>query len=316
MLHSYRLVAPPADEIMETFAGKVISRSEAEDGFAGLLAILRECPESATAFAQLLRLAHLAGRQAHRVERVRTYRAALVAIVTGIVVVAVLFAAFFLGESRTEEAAIRHVYERMSPAVASIQVQSAGVAGSGVVFDRHGYLLTSFHVIEKAQHDKDISVQLPDLGQVPAELVGYDRATDLAVLRVDALPDRLTVASFGDTNEVRIGDVAIAIGSPFGLSRSLTVGHISAVQRRLESYDPRASYVEGVLQTDAAINPGNSGGPLFNASGQVIGINMRIESPSGGSVGIGFAIPSNTVNQVVRQIIEQSDARRSLIAGK
>ncbi len=207
------------------------------------------------------------------------------------------------------------VYQRESPAVANVGVPTAGVAGSGVMFDGQGHILTGFHVIEQVQMDEDLVVQLPAVGQVSATLIGYDRVTDLAVLKVDVPPDRLTVASFGNADKVRIGDLAIAIGSPFGLSRPLTVGHISAVERRLATgSDGRVGEIEGVFQTDAAINPGNSGGPLFDASGQVIDINARIESPSGGSVGIGFAIPSNLAVQVARAIIDQHDPRRPQIA--
>lgn len=193
--------------------------------------------------------------------------------------------------------------------MASIQVESAGASGSGVVFDRNGYLLTNYHVIKGAQNDQDIRVQLPGHDQVSAKLVGYDIAIDLAVLQVDTPPEHLAAANFGDPNEVQPGDLAVAIGSPFGLSNSLTVGRISAVGRHLRSDDPHAPNIEGVLQTDAAINPGNSGGPLLNAGGQVIGINTRIESPSRGSAGLGFAIPSNTALLVAREIIARGYVR-------
>jgi len=207
---------------------------------------------------------------------------------------------------------ISHVYAESSPAVVIVRVDSTGTTGSGVVFDRRGYVLTSYHVIAEAEDDQDLVVQLLGLDEVSARIIGVDSATDLAVLQVDVSPGRLTVASFGDSDTVRVGDRAMAIGSPFGLAYSLTVGYISAVGRHLLNDDPTAPDVEQVLQTDAALNPGNSGGPLLNDRGQVIGINTRLQSPSGGSVGLGFAVPSNTAIRVARGLVMQAVQHRAL----
>jgi S1-C subfamily serine protease len=237
----------------------------------------------------------------------------LLTTVASILAITLSLGRVFFAQCSTEAATIHRIYATRGAAVAEIEVKSAGITGSGVVFDQHGYLLTNYHVIRAVQNDQDIAVWLAGPGQVPARLVGYDVATDLAILQIDAPPDHLTVADFGDSSRVQVGDLAVAIGSPFRLSHSLTVGHISAVGRRLLSNDPYALDIESVLQTDAAINPGNSGGPLFNARGQVIGINAQIESPSGGSVGLGFAIPGNTAIQVAREIIARGYVRHPFL---
>ena len=314
MVHRHQLAVPFTGEVIEAFAGQSVSGREFGNGFLAFMDMLRRSPESVAALSQLMQLARLAGRQERRAEEARAYRIATVILVAGILAITLILGRLFAAPGQTEQAAINDVYQRMSPAVADIRVESAGVTGSGVVFDRDGFVLTNYHVINGAQNDEDIAVNLPGLMQAPAHLIGYDVATDLAVLKVDVPPDRLTVAEFGNSEGVTVGDLAIAIGSPFGLSHTLTVGHISAAQRRLMSNDMYVPDVEGVLQTDAAINPGNSGGPLFDSRGQVIGINTRIGSPSGGSVGIGFAIASNTAGEVARGIIEQENARRSLMA--
>lgn len=281
-----------------------IVKPQVQDGFA-LSWTAGQQREKSAALVRLMQLAREEGYRAGQAEEATTRRLVLLTALAGFLAVTILAAGFLVWQGQTGDAAISLVYERIGPAVANIQVESAGVTGSGVVFDRAGYVLTNYHVIKGAQNDQDIVVQLPGLGQVPSTLVGFDVATDLAVLRVDVSPERLAVANFGDSTRMQVGDLAIAIGSPFGLSHSLTVGHISAVNRQLLSDDPYAPDVEGVLQTDAAINPGNSGGPLLNVSGQVIGINTRIESPSAGSVGIGFAIPGSTAFRVARALVLQ-----------
>ncbi|MFQ5342061.1 MAG: S1C family serine protease [Anaerolineae bacterium] len=286
---------------------------EVQDGFPALWAHLQECDECFAAFTSLLRLAHETGHKEGHSEESESRRAVLWTAVAAVLAIAILAGGFLFWQRQTEETIVNRVYQRMSPAVAHIQVTSAGVTGSGVVFDKDGFVITNYHVISEAQNDEDIAVNLPGLMRVPVHLIGYDVATDLAVLKVDVPPGRLTVAEFGNSEGVTVGDLAIAIGNPFGLSHTLTVGHISAVQRRLMSNDMYAPDVEGVLQTDAAINPGNSGGPLFNSAGQVIGMNTRIESPSGGSVGLGFAIPSNTILQVAREIIAKGHVRRPFL---
>lgn len=303
----------PSHEFLQEIAGKTLSPEEVRNGFPALWAHLEECEECSAAFAELLRLAHEKGHQEGHAEEAKSRRAVVLTAMVGIVAVVIVAGGFAFWQLRTGENAVERAYNKVSPAVADIQVQSASVTGSGVVFDKAGHILTNYHVIKDAQSAQDIVVKLPNLGQVPSTLVGYDIATDLAVLKVDPPPIRLTVAKFGNSSKVEVGDVAIAIGNPFGLSDSLTAGHISAVGRQFMSNDPYAPDVPGILQTDAAINPGNSGGPLLNAGGQVIGINSRIQSPSGGSAGIGFAIPSNLTLQVARDIISQGYVLRPFL---
>ena len=246
------------------------------------------------------------GRAAEPVVR----RTLLVSLVTSILAVALSFSSFVFAQDRASAPDIGRIYAEMSPAVANIQVVSAGDTGSGVIFDRKGYVLTNYHVINAAQNDQDIVVRFPGLDQPSSTLIGYDKGTDLAVLKVDVPPAGLTPAKFGDSDAVQVGDLALAIGNPYGLSHSLTVGHISYVGRRLASNDPYTPDVEGALQTDAPINPGNSGGPLLDGSGQVIGINSQHEP---GSDGLGFAIPSNTALRIAREIVERGFVRRPFL---
>jgi serine protease Do len=182
----------------------------------------------------------------------------------------------------------------------SQKVQSLG---SGFVVDaEQGFVVTNNHVIADAD---DIEVNFSDGVTLKAELVGTDTKTDIAVLKVDPKGHKLTAVKFGDSNKMRIGDWVMAIGNPFGLGGTVTVGIISARNRDINSgpYDD-------FIQTDAAINRGNSGGPLFNMNGEVIGINTAIISPSGGSIGIGFSIPSQLAAGVVDQLREFGETRR------
>ncbi len=175
--------------------------------------------------------------------------------------------------------------------------------GSGFVIDaEEGIVITNNHVIADAD---EIEVNFSDGSKLKAELVGVDTKTDLAVLKVDPTARNLTAVSFGDSDAIRIGDWVMAIGNPFGLGGTVTVGIVSARDRNINSgpYDD-------FIQTDAAINRGNSGGPLFNMDGEVIGINTAIISPSGGSIGIGFAIPSELAVGVIDQLREFGETRR------
>src|SRR3989442_1265300 len=174
--------------------------------------------------------------------------------------------------------------------------------GSGVIFDKRGLVLTNFHVIKGAD---EIVVRLSDKREHRGQLVGTDPKTDLAGIRLQ--PDHdLTVAPLGNSDALRVGEWAIAIGNPFGLAQTVTVGVISATGRS----DVGVATYENFIQTDASINPGNSGGPLLNLKGEVIGINTAIFSQSGGSVGIGFAIPINMVKRVVDQLVDKGKVVR------
>jgi serine protease Do len=176
--------------------------------------------------------------------------------------------------------------------------------GSGFIIDPSGYIVTNNHVIEDSDQ---ITVQLQDGSQLPAKLVGRDTKTDLALLKVTPKKP-LPATHFGDSDTARIGDWVIAIGDPFGLGSTVTAGIVSARNR-----DISAGPYDDFIQTDAPINKGNSGGPLFDMDGNVVGINSAIFSPSGGSVGIGFAIPSNLARDVVQQLRQFGVARRGWI---
>jgi S1-C subfamily serine protease len=189
-------------------------------------------------------------------------------------------------------AIVGDVYNRVGPAVVELGVSGQGGrgSGSGVVVDPSGLIITNNHVVDQASR---IAVRFRDGTTRSAEVLRTDPANDLALLRVD-LPPGSTVAPLGDSDQVQVGDDVIAIGNPFGLEQTVTQGIVSAVQR-----DWRPDAPHGLIQTDAPINPGNSGGPLFNARGEVIGITSMIASPVRGSVGIGFAVPSNTAKQLL-----------------
>jgi len=173
--------------------------------------------------------------------------------------------------------------------------------GSGFIIDASGYVVTNNHVIDDA---KDIEVTLTDGTEYPAKLIGADPKTDLALLKVEAKTE-LPHVSFGDSDKMRIGDWVMAVGNPFGLGGTVTAGIVSARGR-----DIHEGPYDDFLQIDAAINQGNSGGPAFSTDGSVIGINTAIVSPSGGSVGIGFAIPSNLAKPIIAQLKEQGRIER------
>lgn len=173
--------------------------------------------------------------------------------------------------------------------------------GSGVVVDaRKGLIVTNAHVISGAS---DIIVTLTDRRRFQAELVGSDEATDIAVLRVDA--NRLSAIPYGDSTTLEVGDFVVAVGNPFGLGQAATLGIVSALGRGLD-----VEGYEDFIQTDASINPGNSGGALLDLDGRLVGMNTAIVSPAGGNVGIGFAIPAEMLEIVVRQLIEHGEVRR------
>ena len=181
-------------------------------------------------------------------------------------------------------------------------------SGSGSVLDKKGNILTNYHVIENSQM---IEVTLSDNSKWEARVVGADPSNDIAVIKIEAQPGKLKPINFGDSAGLKVGQKVLAIGNPFGLERTLTVGIVSSLGRTLRASNGRL--IRGIIQTDAAINPGNSGGPLLDSDGRMIGVNSAIFSPVGASVGIGFAIPVNTVKRVVPQLIENGRVVRPWI---
>jgi S1-C subfamily serine protease len=184
--------------------------------------------------------------------------------------------------------------------------QSTRALGSGLVIDKLGHIITNFHVVDGASK---VEVNFSDKDSVAAKIIGTDPSTDIAVLKIDAASRALTPLPLGDSSAVRVGDAVVAIGNPFGLERTVTAGIVSALQRQIQA--PNGFAIDEVIQTDAAINHGNSGGPLLDADGQVIGVNSQIESENGGNVGIGFAIPINTVKEVVSQLMRDGKVEHS-----
>jgi S1-C subfamily serine protease len=181
-------------------------------------------------------------------------------------------------------------------------------SGTGFLWDQGGLVVTNFHVIAGAHK---LTVTLQDRSEYDAEVIGVAPEKDLAVLRLDKPPKELATLPMGDSSELTVGRKVLAIGNPFGLDTTLTTGIVSALGREIEA--PGERKIRGVIQTDAAINPGNSGGPLLNSLGQLVGVNTAIYSPSGASAGIGFAIPVNTVKDVVPQLISYGRILRPMI---
>ncbi len=171
-------------------------------------------------------------------------------------------------------------------------------SGTGFVWNDEGYIVTNYHVVQQADR---VTVTLQDGTSYAASAVGVDPDKDLAVLKIDAPDSKLVAVQPGDSSLLEVGRKVIAIGNPFGLDTTMTVGVVSALGREIDSVSRRK--IRDVIQTDAAINPGNSGGPLLNSLGQLIGVNTAIYSPSGASSGIGFAIPVNTVKRIVPELI-------------
>lgn len=213
------------------------------------------------------------------------------------------------GDGDRPHGLIAKVANAVLPSVVSIRVTVGenGATGSGVVIDGGGYVVTNNHVVSMAAQDKTnrsaIQVQFSDGTRVPAQIVGRDPKTDLAVLKVDV--KNLTVAQLGKSGNVQVGDDVLAIGSPLGLSKTVTSGIVSALHRpvKLEGEGSDTKAVIDAVQTDASINPGNSGGALVDMDGRVIGINTAIRSETGGSVGLGFAIPVDKMTEVAQTLI-------------
>jgi S1-C subfamily serine protease len=207
------------------------------------------------------------------------------------------------------------IYKRANAGV--VEITTSGTAsqlggttaqGSGFVYDEQGHIVTNQHVVHGAD---SITVRFSDGSTRKARLVGTDASTDLAVLEVDAPESFLEPLLIGDSSQVEVGDGVVAMGSPFGFEGTVTSGIVSALHRQMQA--PNRFTITDTIQTDAAINHGNSGGPLLNRQGRVIGVNAQIESESGGSDGVGFAIPSNTVRSVVDQILETGEAEHAYL---
>jgi putative serine protease PepD len=188
------------------------------------------------------------------------------------------------------------------------QQQPQGALGSGFVSDEQGHVVTNFHVVEGAE---SVEVLLADGSSHDARVVGSDPSTDLAVLEVDAPKDALQPLAIGDSDALEVGEQVVAVGSPFGLEETVTTGIVSALDRHITS--PNGFAINDAIQTDAAINHGNSGGPLVNMRGEVVGVNSQIQSESGGNVGIGFAVPSNTVRSIVSELIASGEVEHAFL---
>jgi S1-C subfamily serine protease len=203
------------------------------------------------------------------------------------------------------------VYDRTSKAVVEISANGGSqtrAQGSGFVYDTDGHIVTNQHVVASAS---SISVSFWNGVELDAELVGTDPSTDLAVIRVDAPAGLLSPLRLADSSAVDVGDPVLAMGSPFGLEGTITAGIVSALHREMTA--PNNYLITDTIQTDAAINHGNSGGPLLDRRGRVIGVNAQIESESGGSDGVGFAIPSNTVRSITRQLISTGEVQHAYL---
>ncbi len=213
------------------------------------------------------------------------------------------------------------VYRKYSPGVVNIASTTlardiflrpypveAGT-GSGVILDSNGNIGTNYHVVEDSLNGGELEVTLADQTKYKAKVVGTDPNNDLAVIKIDAPADKLHPIPIGRSSGLQVGQKVLAIGNPYGYERTLTTGVISALGRSIRA--ETGQVIENIIQTDAAINPGNSGGPLLNRAGQIIGINAQIVSPSGaGNVGIGFAIPADTVSRIVSDLIAYGYVKR------
>jgi S1-C subfamily serine protease len=211
------------------------------------------------------------------------------------------------------------IYKRVSPAVVNITsttidfdfffnaMPSQG-SGSGSILDPNGHILTNYHVIEGA---RTLEVTFSDKRKFKAKVVGVDPSNDLAVIKIEPGGKALQVVQMGSSANLQVGQKVLAIGNPFGFEGTLTVGVISSLRRTIRGENGKL--IDDVIQTDAAINPGNSGGPLLNSYGEIIGINTQIATPSGGSVGIGFAVPINTAKMIIPDLISEGRVRRPYV---
>jgi putative serine protease PepD len=215
---------------------------------------------------------------------------------------------------------VADIYERTSQSVVEITTSGAvqttpfggqgrqQAQGSGFVYDDEGHVITNQHVVDGASA---VTVTFPGGKEYAAEVVGTDPSTDLAVLEIDAPASELEPLRLADSDDVKVGSGAIAIGSPFGLEQTVTTGIVSALHRQITA--PNEFTIDDAIQTDAAINHGNSGGPLLDLNGNVIGVNSQIESQSGGNDGVGFAVPSNTVKRIADALIADGEVEHAYL---
>jgi S1-C subfamily serine protease len=225
----------------------------------------------------------------------------------------------YSGPASPDEANNIDLYQRLNPAVVNItsvtyeynwflEPEPQQGTGSGSIIDTKGHVLTNYHVVKDAQ---ELSVTLADGVDRKGKVVGVDPENDLAVIQFDPKGQRLTTIPFGNSSGLRVGQKVLAIGNPFGLDRTLTTGIISGLGRPVKT--DSGIVIREMIQTDASINPGNSGGPLLNSKGEMIGVNTMIFSPSGGSVGIGFAVPVDTARRVVPDLMRFGKVQRGWI---
>jgi S1-C subfamily serine protease len=248
-------------------------------------------------------------------ERLKNHKALLF-----ILIALFLLSAQSVGRAETEDEENNiSIYRRVGPGVVNITsvvvqrdfffnpVPREG-AGSGSIIDTEGHILTNHHVIRDSTK---LEVTLSDGSKWPAKFVGSDPDNDLAVIKISAPQEKLTVIPLGDSSKLKVGQKVLAIGNPFALDRTLTTGIVSGLGRPVRT--DTGLLIKEMIQTDASINPGNSGGPLLNSKGEMIGINTMIYSPSGGSVGIGFAVPVDTAKRVVPDLLRYGKVQRGWI---
>ncbi len=226
------------------------------------------------------------------------------------------------GQYQSDELENINIYQKLNEAVVNISIEVVtlnwflepiprqGGSGSGAIIDNRGYILTNKHVVENAYK---VYVTLADGSQFEGNVVGIDPENDLAVVKIDPKNKRLVTIPMGDSSNLLVGQKVLAIGNPFGYERTLTIGIISGLGRPVQPSSGSSYIVKDMIQTDASINPGNSGGPMIDSRGEMIGINTMIYSPTGGSIGIGFAVPVNTAKRVVPDLIKYGKVNRGWI---
>ncbi|MDX9801551.1 MAG: trypsin-like peptidase domain-containing protein [Spirochaetia bacterium] len=226
------------------------------------------------------------------------------------------------GQYQPDELENIKIYQQLNEAVVNISIEvvtlnwflepvpQKGGSGSGAIIDKRGFIITNKHVVENAYK---VFVTFADGSQFDGNVIGIDSENDLAVVKIDPGDRKLVTIPMGDSSKLLVGQKVLAIGNPFGYERTLTTGVISGLGRPVKPSSSSGYIVKDMIQTDASINPGNSGGPMINSSGEMIGINTMIYSPSGGSIGIGFAVPINTARRVVPDLIKYGKVRRGWI---